>query len=204
MIHLEAMRARISKHCESASILCGSRWNSMAGAFGSKAKRAPAAASNLHCPSNLPILRSLPTPAPRKPLTSSRRMMPRPRASQPRWSKTNPANRALFEIMLKPHYRVVTYGTGPEVLEAFTRERPDVVIMDITLPGMSGLEVLKRLRADSVLKSIPVVAVSAHAMSGDREKFLLAGFNEYLAKPIAGRAALLDALRPLVAAKSNT
>jgi len=116
----------------------------------------------------------------------------------------NPANRALFEIMLKPHYNVVAYGTGPEALEAFKRERPDVVIMDIALPGMSGLEVLKRLRADSALKSIPVVAVSAHAMSGDREKFLAAGFDGYLPKPIAGRATLLDALRPLVAAKPNT
>ena len=116
----------------------------------------------------------------------------------------NPANRALFEIMLKPTYRVVTYGTGPEALEAFTREPPDVVIMDIALPGMSGLEVLKRLRADSLLKSVPVIAVSAHAMSGDREKFLAAGFDEYLPKPIAGRAVLLEALRPLVAAKPNT
>jgi signal transduction histidine kinase/CheY-like chemotaxis protein len=116
----------------------------------------------------------------------------------------NPANRTLFEIMLKPQYRVVTYGTGPEALEAFTRVRPDVVIMDIALPGMSGLEVIKRMRADSALKSIPVIAVSAHAMAGDREKFLAAGFDEYLPKPIAGRAVLLDALRPLVAAKPNT
>ncbi len=106
--------------------------------------------------------------------------------------------------MLKSEYRVVTYGTGPEALEAFTREPPDIVIMDIALPGMSGLEVIKRLRADSVLKSIPVIAVSAHAMAGDREKFLAAGFDDYLPKPIAGRAVLLDALRPLVAAKSNT
>ena len=115
----------------------------------------------------------------------------------------NPANRALFEIMLKPVYRVVSYGTGPEALEAFTRERPDVIIMDIALPGMSGLEVIKRLRADSALKSIPVIAVSAHAMAGDREKFLAAGFDEYLPKPIGGRAVLLDALRPLVAPKTN-
>jgi CheY-like chemotaxis protein len=112
----------------------------------------------------------------------------------------NADGRALFRAMLDPPYRVTVYEAGAEALEAFATSRPDLLLLDIELPSMNGLEVLRRIRADAALQSLPVVAVSAHAMTGDRERFLAAGFDAYLAKPIADRAALLDAIGPLLKA----
>ncbi|MCZ2073951.1 MAG: response regulator [Bryobacteraceae bacterium] len=110
----------------------------------------------------------------------------------------NPANAALFRAMLQPVYAVRLYGDGEEALAAMVREVPDLVLLDISLPGMDGIEVLRLMRADESLRSIPVVAVSAHAMAGDREKFLSEGFDEYVTKPIASRAALLAVVEPLL------
>ncbi|HTQ58470.1 MAG TPA: ATP-binding protein [Bryobacteraceae bacterium] len=109
----------------------------------------------------------------------------------------NGANRALFEAMLKSVYPISVYENGAEALEAFRRQPPDVVLLDIALPGMDGIEVLRRMRAELPLRNIPVIAVSAHAMTGDRERFLAAGFDQYLAKPVADRAVLLAAIEPL-------
>ncbi|MCL4851255.1 MAG: response regulator [Bryobacteraceae bacterium] len=110
----------------------------------------------------------------------------------------NPANAALFRAMLQPVYAVRLYGDGEEALAAMAREVPDLVLLDISLPGMDGIEVLRLMRADESLRSIPVVAVSAHAMAGDRERFLSEGFDEYVTKPIPSRAALLAAVEPLL------
>ena len=63
--------------------------------------------------------------------------------------------------------------------------RPDLIIMDIQLPGLSGLEVTKRLKADETLKSIPVIAVTAFAMAGDEEKIREGGCDAYISKPIS-------------------
>jgi signal transduction histidine kinase/ActR/RegA family two-component response regulator len=115
----------------------------------------------------------------------------------------NASNRSLIEAMLKPSYAVNSYPTGPEALGAFKLERPDMVLLDISLPGMNGLEVLARMRQDEALQSVPVVAVTAHAMSGDREKFLAAGFTGFVAKPITGRSVLLNALQQAAVASKN-
>jgi signal transduction histidine kinase len=112
----------------------------------------------------------------------------------------SPSNRALFLAMLEPPHQVALYGAGSEALEAFARERPDIVLLDIGLPGMDGMEVLRRIRADPSLRSLPVVAVSAYAMAGDRERFLSAGFDAYLPKPIAERSVLLEAIAPFLSA----
>ena len=112
----------------------------------------------------------------------------------------NPASRALFEAMLKPSYEVACYETGAAALAGFGRERPDLVLLDIALPDMNGLDLLRLIRAEPSTRLSPVVAVSAHAMSGDRERFLTAGFNQYLSKPIADRATLLRAIEPLLRA----
>lgn len=112
----------------------------------------------------------------------------------------SPSNRALFLAMLEPPHLVTLYGAGGEALEAFARERPDIILLDIGLPYMDGMEVLRRIRADPSLRSLPVVAVSAHAMAGDRERFLSAGFDAYLPKPIAERSVLLEAIEPLLSA----
>ena len=110
----------------------------------------------------------------------------------------NPANRALFAAMLKSIYAIAVHENGLEALDAFRRQPPDLVLLDIALPGMDGIELLRRMRADSLLHRIPVIAVSAHAMSGDRERFLAAGFDQYIAKPVADRTVLLQAIEPLL------
>jgi signal transduction histidine kinase/ActR/RegA family two-component response regulator len=116
----------------------------------------------------------------------------------------NSSNRALFEAMLKPFYQVVSYPNGVDALAAFRRERPDLVLLDIALPAMNGMEVLRRMRADPSLRLIPVIAVSAHAMSGYRDKLLADGFNEYIAKPVTDRAVLLRAIEPLLQGAPHT
>ncbi|HVN06304.1 MAG TPA: ATP-binding protein [Bryobacteraceae bacterium] len=115
----------------------------------------------------------------------------------------NPANRVLFETMLKPVYRVASYQNGVEALAAFRLSPPDLVLLDIALPGPDGIQVLRQIRADARLRSIPVIAVSAHAMSGDRERFLAAGFDHYIAKPVADRAALFQAIQPLLSSRTR-
>jgi CheY-like chemotaxis protein len=68
------------------------------------------------------------------------------------------------------------------------------VLLDISLPEMDGTEVLERLRADPRFKNLPVIALTAHAMAGDREKFLALGFDDYVTKPILDETVLLDAI----------
>jgi CheY-like chemotaxis protein/HPt (histidine-containing phosphotransfer) domain-containing protein len=110
----------------------------------------------------------------------------------------NPDNRLLVRVILEPLYEVTEYETGFAGLEGLQRERPDLVLLDISLPEMDGPEVLRRIRADANLKDLPVIALTAHAMSGDREKYLNAGFNDYVTKPIVDEAVLLDAIRKLL------
>ena len=75
-----------------------------------------------------------------------------------------------------------------------TRTRPDLVLMDISLPGMDGHEVLAAMKQDESLKSVPVIALTAHAMAGDREKMLEKGFDDYVSKPIIDDTKLFDAI----------
>lgn len=110
----------------------------------------------------------------------------------------NPDNRLLVQVILEPLYEVVEYETGFAALAGLPREKPDLVLLDISLPGMDGSEVLRRLRADAQLQSLPVIALTAHAMSGDREKYLEAGFNDYVTKPIVDETVLLAAIQRLL------
>ena len=110
----------------------------------------------------------------------------------------NPDNRLLVQVILEPLYEVVEYETGFAALAGLPREKPDLVLLDISLPGMDGSEVLRRLRADTQLQSLPVIALTAHAMSGDREKYLGAGFNDYVTKPIVDETVLLAAIQRLL------
>ena len=84
----------------------------------------------------------------------------------------NPDNRLLVKVILEPLYEVVEYETGFAALEGLPKEKPDLVLLDISLPEMDGAEVLRRIRADARLRALPVIALTAHAMAGDREKFL--------------------------------
>lgn len=106
----------------------------------------------------------------------------------------NPDNRLLVHVMLDPFYEVVEYETGSEALAGLRKNKPDVVLLDISLPEMDGTEVLRRIRADETLRDLPVIALTANAMAGDREKYFAAGFDDYVAKPIVDEALLLEAI----------
>jgi CheY-like chemotaxis protein len=97
----------------------------------------------------------------------------------------NPANQMLAEAVLQGHgYRVNLAGSADEALASIERERPGLILMDIQLPGQDGLSLTRQLKADPAQASIPVVAVTAQAMKGDRERFMEAGFDGYLSKPV--------------------
>jgi PAS domain S-box-containing protein len=101
----------------------------------------------------------------------------------------NPANLKLIEQLIarSPDIALLTARDGLEGVELARANQPDVILMDINLPGISGIEALKILREDPVTAHIPVVALSANAMLGDIEKALQAGFFRYLTKPIKVR-----------------
>lgn len=111
----------------------------------------------------------------------------------------NPDNRLLLQALLAGRYQVDEYESGPAALAGITARPPGVVLLDISLPGMDGAEVLRRLRSDDALRPIPVVALTAHAMTGDRERFLGMGFDGYVAKPIIDETLLYDAIERLIA-----
>lgn len=110
----------------------------------------------------------------------------------------NPDNRLLFRAILEEQYEVAGYETGREALAAFRTNRPDVVLLDISLPEMDGVAMLSKLRADPAMRDLPVIALTAHAMTGDREKFLAAGFDGYVTKPIVDETTLLKAIQGLI------
>ena len=107
----------------------------------------------------------------------------------------NPDNRLLLQAMLQHLYQLDEYETGTDALAGMSSSPPDLVLLDISLPGMDGLEVLRRLRDQDATRRLPIIALTAHAMAGDRERFLGAGFDGYLTKPIVDEVALLDAIR---------
>jgi CheY-like chemotaxis protein len=110
-------------------------------------------------------------------------------------------NRLLIQALLGASYHITEYESGPPGLEGVRRVGADLVILDISLPGMSGLEVLRHLKADPATASIPVVALTAHAMVGDRERFLAAGFDDYVSKPIVDPFCLSATIERLTAAR---
>ncbi len=104
----------------------------------------------------------------------------------------NADNRLLVSAILGDRYRVVEYASGLEALAGFRDEKPDLVLLDISMPEMDGPEVLERMREDPGLADIPAVALTAHAMSGDREKYLGMGFDGYITKPIVDEEQLVS------------
>jgi two-component system cell cycle response regulator DivK len=98
----------------------------------------------------------------------------------------NEKNMKLFrDVLLATGYRTQEATTGEQAVELAAEHAPDLVLMDIQLPDIDGVEVLSRLRADERTASIPVLAVTAQAMHGDRERFLAAGFDGYISKPVS-------------------
>jgi two-component system cell cycle response regulator DivK len=97
----------------------------------------------------------------------------------------NEKSMKLFRDVLQAKgYRTLEATTGGRAVELATERGPDLVLMDVQLPDIDGVEALGRLRADDRTASIPVLALTAQAMEGDRERFLAAGFDGYVSKPV--------------------
>jgi CheY-like chemotaxis protein len=100
----------------------------------------------------------------------------------------NPANQLLATALIEREgYEVDLASTSAEVLERLHSRKPDLILMDIQLPGHDGLYVTRQLKADPTTADIPIVALTAHAMAGDREQALAVGCAGYLSKPIDTR-----------------
>ena len=106
----------------------------------------------------------------------------------------NPDNRLLVQAMLEEQYHLVEYENGIEALQGLPNDNPDLILLDISLPEMDGVEVLRHIRKHDQLKKLPVLALTAHAMAGDRENFLNAGFDDYITKPILDEEILFNAI----------
>jgi two-component system, cell cycle response regulator DivK len=110
----------------------------------------------------------------------------------------NPDNRLLVRAILDDYYEIREYEDGVSALAGLGTDGAELVLLDISLPGLDGLEVLRRMRERPELAQIPVIALTAHAMSGDREKFMSAGFDGYLTKPIVDESLLIAAIGQLL------
>ena len=101
------------------------------------------------------------------------------------------------DVLITADMRVVEARTGQEGLTAASELKPALILLDIRLPGLDGYAVLERLKANPATASIPVVALTAQAMVGDREQALAAGFTDYIPKPVDTRT-LADRVRALL------
>jgi CheY-like chemotaxis protein len=100
----------------------------------------------------------------------------------------NPTNLKLVAFLVKAQgYDVDTASDAAGALAAIAAHRPTVILMDLQLPGIDGLELTRQLKADPATRAIPVVALTAYAMKGDQEKALAAGCDDYVTKPIDTR-----------------
>jgi two-component system cell cycle response regulator DivK len=107
----------------------------------------------------------------------------------------NEMNRDMLSRRLaRKGYEVLIATDGESSIEVARAKMPDLILMDMSLPVVDGWEATRRLKADDGLKNIPVIALTAHAMAGHREKYLNAGFNDYITKPIVDETILIDAI----------
>jgi two-component system cell cycle response regulator DivK len=106
-----------------------------------------------------------------------------------------PDNRQIMrDLLTNAGYELIEAGDGLEGLKLADAHQPDLILMDIQLPTMDGLETTRRIKADPKLRHIPVIAVTSYALSGDEKKTRAAGCDDYLAKPFSPRR-LLELVR---------
>jgi two-component system, cell cycle response regulator DivK len=118
----------------------------------------------------------------------------------------NPDNRMVVrDLLLSRGYKVVEVADGNEALGAVERERPDIILMDVQLPHISGLEAARRIKAREDLRHIPIVAVTSFALGGDDKKAYAAGCDAYIAKPYKVRELLklIEELLPPTARRAD-
>ena len=108
--------------------------------------------------------------------------------------------RILRDLLTSAGYEIIQAENGEEALAAAARERPDLILMDIQLPGMDGLQATALLKADAVTRDIPVIALTALAMKGDEARIRAAGCDGYIGKPLAYRDFLATIAAHLVKA----
>ena len=97
----------------------------------------------------------------------------------------NEKNRKLMRVVLNAKgYNIIEAATGEEALNLLKNQKPDIILMDIQLPGIDGLTLIKQIKASVITKDIPIIAVTAYAMKGDEQKILDTGCNAYVSKPI--------------------
>lgn len=97
----------------------------------------------------------------------------------------NEKNRKLMRVVLKAKgYNVIEATTGEEALSILKDQRPNIILMDIQLPGIDGITLTRQIKADTATKDIPIIAVTAYAMKGDEQKILDSGCDAYISKPI--------------------
>ena len=94
------------------------------------------------------------------------------------------------DLLVASGYELVEATTGEEGLALAERERPDLILMDIQLPGLDGYEVTRRIKSNPALKHIPIIAVTSYALSGDDQKAYAAGCDGYVTKPYSPRLLL--------------
>jgi two-component system, cell cycle response regulator DivK len=96
----------------------------------------------------------------------------------------------LRDLLSSTEYDMIEAGNGVEAVAAALKERPDLILMDIQLPLMDGYDATRHIKADPSLRSIPIIAVTSYALSGDEEKALAAGCNDVVSKPYSPRQLL--------------
>jgi CheY-like chemotaxis protein len=97
----------------------------------------------------------------------------------------NPENRDMLGRRLTRRNHQVSFAVdGAEALDCVAAQRPDIVLMDLSLPVIDGWEAIRRIKADPATRGIPIIALTAHAMAGDRERAMAAGADDYDTKPI--------------------
>jgi CheY-like chemotaxis protein len=111
----------------------------------------------------------------------------------------NEINLDMIVRRLKKKFELVVARTGTEAIEKARTEAPAAILMDVGLPDIDGLEATRRLKADPATRAIPVIALTAQAMAGDREKTLAAGCDDYEAKPIEDLPRLVAKIEALAA-----
>src|SRR3974377_2404945 len=116
----------------------------------------------------------------------------------------NAVNRRLAQFLLKSQgYEVWEVSSAPEAFESLKQKQPDLILMDIQLPGMDGLAATKKLKADPATRNIPILVVTSYAMKGDEAKAFEAGCSGYVTKPI-DKTVFLEAVAKALRAREDS